>query len=335
MEIVNNLLKGLQHGFIDNLVVGNDDYYPQLVVNDKKAGEKVLSSIEKGLLHCTEFYFSVAFITDSGVISIINMLDYLKEKGVTGKIVTSQYQNFTDPKALRRLLTYNNIELRIDSTNNFHAKGYIFKHSEHYSFIVGSSNLTQQALSVNKEWNLKISSLKEGSVMQKMMNEFIQTFNNATKVTIPWIVEYEKIYSSVAKQNFHEQVIIVPNTMQEEALFNLRKLREQGKNKALIVSATGTGKTYLSVFDVASLRPKRLLFLVHRENILRAAMASFKRILGSSFNMGIYTGNEKNDDADYIFATIQTMSKESHMHLFSSTYFEYIVIDDAVILGLN
>lgn len=332
MDISTNLAAGLANGFIDCNMKSIEKYNPKLLVNDYKRGMKVLTSIESELRTCDEFYFSVAFITDSGVVSLINTLKELEEKGVKGKIITSQYQNFTQPGALRRLLEFKNIQLKIVTDEDFHAKGYIFRYKDSYSFIIGSSNLTQKALSENKEWNLKLSSLKNGSVMQNIFKEFERTFENATEVTEGWIEEYEKIYTQVKTIEKQTPVIalqkINPNKMQYEALRQLEALRKEGKQKALLISATGTGKTYLSAFDVRKFKAQKVLFLVHRENIARAAMESFKRVLGYDINAGVFSGSNKRFDYDYIFAMVQTMSKDDNLKRFAPDDFDYIIIDE-------
>ena len=120
--------------------------------------------------------FQSAFVTTSGVATLMNTLKDLENKGVKGKVVVSQYLNFTQPEALRKLLKFTNIELRIAINENSHSKGYLFKKSEYYNLIVGSSNLTASALSVNKEWNLKVSALHSSSIVEKMIREFDADF---------------------------------------------------------------------------------------------------------------------------------------------------------------
>ncbi|WP_205804419.1 DEAD/DEAH box helicase [Methanolobus halotolerans] len=116
--------------------------------------------------------------------------------------------------------------------------------------------------------------------------------------------------------------------MQKEALASLKDLRSQNKKKALLISATGTGKTYLSAFDVKTYNPKKFLFIVHRRNIAENAMKSFKNIFGNERRMGIYSGNERKIDADFIFSTIQTISRYEHLSRFDEEHFDYIVIDE-------
>lgn len=344
MSISKNLTEGLQTGFINYNLSSLERYHPKLLVNDHKRGMKVLTNLVQELRQCEEFFFSVAFITNSGVASLINVLDELDKKGVVkGRILTSQYQNFTEPVALKRLLQFKNIELKINTEDNFHGKGYIFKREEDFSFIIGSSNLTQSALSKNKEWNIKLSSLKDGLVMQNILNEFNYSFDQATCVDEKWIAEYSKIYSNawrirdeanikVSAEVTYGQVVplnkINPNKMQIEALEALELLRSDNKDKALLISATGTGKTFLSAFDAAKTQPKRLLFVVHRENIARAALESYKRIFGESITMGLLTGNSKETERQFLFSTVQTLSKDYTLSLFEKDAFDYIVIDE-------
>ncbi len=323
-----------------------------MLINDSKRGLKILTNLIKELRNCEEFFFSVAFVTNSGVAVLINTLKELEGKGIKGKIVASQYQNFTEPAALKRLLSLKNIKLKIVTEGNFHAKGYIFKKGEIYSLIVGSSNLTQNALSMNKEWNIKVSTSEAGALIINTLQEFDQTYENATMVDEAWIDEYAKIYNdqklirnSNSKTNslyngeIESNILnikrISPNKMQINALASLDKLRLEGKNKALLISATGTGKTYLSAFDALKFDPRRLLFIIHRENIAKAAMTSYKTIFGYKKTMGILSGHERSINADFIFSTIQTLSKDDTLSSFPKDYFDYIVIDEVHRSGAN
>jgi superfamily II DNA or RNA helicase/HKD family nuclease len=348
MGILEELSTSLRSGFIDSNLASFQQYNPRLLINDFKRGMKVLSNIENELSKCEEFNFSVAFITNSGVTSLINILSELDKKNIKGRIITSQYQNFTEPIALKRLLQFKNIELRIVTEGNFHAKGYIFKKSDSYSFIIGSSNLTQSALSLNKEWNVKLSSLENGALIQNILKEFEYTFDNATVVDQEWIKQYSAIYTAVRQvqkkianeieireDNVLNLKKINPNQMQKDALKSLEVLRNNDESRALIISATGTGKTYLSAFDVAKFQPRKFLFVVHRENIARAAMRSYKAILGYNINAGLLTGTTASYDKDYTFATVQTISKEDKMEHFPQDYFDYIVIDEVHRAGAN
>lgn len=326
----------LQTGYIDKNVLSETVYQPELLINQKNPPKKVLSTILHELENCSEFYISVAFVTTSGVATIINKLKELENRNIKGKILVSQYLNFTQPEALKRLSQFKNIDLRIATTGNAHAKGYIFKNKEHYNLIVGSSNLTAQALSTNREWNLKVSALDESGIVENVINEFKSDFQKATKVTTEFILEYEEIYQNqflLNKNNTLEsiiesEIVITPNSMQIEALENLKNLRKDKKNKALIISATGTGKTYLSAFDAKAFKPKKLLFVVHRLTIAKDSLKTFQKVFGKNKTMGLYSGEKRELECDFVFSTIQTISKISHLENFAKEHFDYIIIDE-------
>ena len=326
----------LQTGFIDKNSISDVAYQPELLVNQKNPPKKVLSTILHELENCNYFYISVAFVTTSGVATIINKLKELENRNIKGEILVSQYLNFTQPEALKRLLQFKNIDLRIATIGNAHAKGYIFKNKEHYNLIVGSSNLTAQALSTNKEWNIKVSALDNSGIVEKVINEFKSDFKKATPVTKEFLLHYKEIYHNqflLNKENsinsvIDSQTIVTPNSMQIEALENLKKLREDKKNKALIISATGTGKTYLSAFDAKSFKPEKLLFVVHRLTIAKDSLKTFQKVFGNDKTLGLYSGEKRDLDCDFVFSTIQTISKSTHLENFSKDHFDYIIIDE-------
>ncbi|MEN9639059.1 MAG: hypothetical protein RLZZ262_927, partial [Bacteroidota bacterium] len=136
-ELIQSFTQSLQTGFIDKSILSNLDYQPELLVNQRSPPKKVLSSILHELEFCDQFFISVAFVTTSGVATIINKLKDLEDRGIKGEILVSQYLNFTQPEALKRLLQFENIDLRIATEGNVHAKGYIFRNKEHYNLIVG------------------------------------------------------------------------------------------------------------------------------------------------------------------------------------------------------
>ncbi|ENK0838568.1 DEAD/DEAH box helicase [Clostridium botulinum] len=339
--IRNEILKASETGLINKLIDSNLALTPKLIVNDYSKGSKVLSEIISELNKCEEFFISVAFITNSGILPLLETLKVLKKKGVKGKILTTDYLNFSEPKALKKLLEFPNIEMKLYSKENFHTKGYIFRYKDHYKLIVGSSNLTQTALTKNKEWNLKVSSLEEGSLTGGVISEFNQLWNDADELTIKWIETYEGIYrkqvefvrkSKVPRLN---QYKLKPNKMQVEAIQGLEELRKNGQNKGLLISATGTGKTYLSAFELRNYNPKRALFIVHREQIAKQALDSFKNVFGDTRSMGILSGTNKDVDKDFIFCTIQTLSKDEVLQSFGKNKFDYIIIDEVHKAGAN
>lgn len=332
-----NFKNSLNTGFVDKNIESEVLYRPKLLVNKNTPKEKVLSSILQELDNCNEFHISVAFVTTSGIATLLNTLINLEKKGIKGKILVSQYLNFTQPEALKKLLLFKNIELKISTKDNAHSKGYIFKTNDYYNLIIGSSNLTASALSTNKEWNLKVSGLHSSEIVDNVLTEFENDFKNATTVTNNFIINYEIIYNkerlirikSIQESSNTIVQIIKPNTMQKEALLNLKNFRKENKNKSLIISATGTGKTYLSAFDVQRFNPKKLLFVVHRLNIAKKALETFHTLFKGTKTLGLYSGDKRDLNADFIFSTVQTISREDHLLKFSKEEFDYIIIDES------
>ncbi len=334
-KLIQTFNSSIQTGYIDKNIISDVTYQPELLVNQKNPPKKVLTTILHELENCNHFYISVAFVTTSGVATIINKLKELENRKIKGEILVSQYLNFTQPEALKRLLQFKNIELRIATLGNAHSKGYIFKNKKHYNLIVGSSNLTADALSTNKEWNIKVSALDESGIVEKVINEFKSDFQKATRVTSEFILYYEEIYKNQfllnkinSPKNFIESHKITPNSMQIEALENLKNLRKENKNKALIISATGTGKTYLSAFDAIAFNPKKLLFVVHRLTIAKDSLKTFQKVFGKTKTMGLYSGEKRDLNCDFVFSTIQTISKLTHLENFEKDHFDYIIIDE-------
>ncbi len=329
------LRESIEVGFFDANYSGKitEQYLPQLLTNNEQQAKKVVDQLVRELKQAQYFWFSVAFMTTSGVAILKQELAELAAKGIKGKILVSQYQNFTQPQALREILKLPNVELRMATQGNYHAKGYLFDRDDNYTLIIGSSNFTASALTQNQEWNLKVVTTKAAKLAQEALQEFEAVFEEATVVDEAFIDVYETIYQST-KTNWRAVVqptekigSLQPNLMQKQALRALDRLYDAGEKRALLVSATGTGKTYLSAFHVQKKQPKRFLFLVHRENIARAALQSYQRVLGGTVTLGMYTGNQK-DEADYLFATTQTMTMDEHLQRFSPTFFDYIVIDE-------
>jgi superfamily II DNA or RNA helicase len=287
----------------------------------------LISSLEK----CNSFIFNVAFVSFSGVQLLLDTFKKLEEKSIKGKILTSTYLNFTDPKALEKLLSFKNIELKIynsDETNiGFHPKAYIFEYENEYKTIIGSSNITATAFKTNIEWNIQTMNKEEDSLVVDIFKEFNNLWENSIYVNNEFLCEYSLYKKDIQKQkSFTYKNKVVANQMQKDALDRLEYLRASGENKALVIAATGSGKTYLAALDVKNYNPKKVLFLVHRENILLKAKQSFENICENK-TFGIYSGNQKQKDVDYLFSTIQSMS--SNCDEFLKDEFDYIIVDEA------
>ncbi|RHG09440.1 DUF3427 domain-containing protein [Megamonas funiformis] len=332
--LAQELQQSLASALIDDKINSLPDLQPQIIYNDYNSGSNLLVELLQELQTCKRFYFAIAFITQSGLICLKECLKLLQEKNITGDILTTDYLYFNQPKALQELQQYPNLNIRIYTKENFHIKGYIFEQNDYYTLIVGSNNLTQTALKANKEWSLKINSLANGALINNTLSQFQQMWQEALPLTDIWLKQYtDKYYSlqklkrqfATAQENISTNV--TPNKMQQEALKALAKLQQDNKHKALLISATGTGKTYLSAFAVKKANPKRLLFLAHREQILKQACKTFAKII-PDIQYGILSANHKDFHKPYLFATINMLSKEENLTQFAPTHFDYIIIDE-------
>lgn len=381
------LLQSLQTGFISKTHHSVNELAPTLLVNDYHKERKILSSLVDELSTCQAFDFSVAFINNEGLAAIKQTLDeiaqYSKkypEKAIKGRILTTNYLNFTQPSALKELMQFPNIEIRAYTKGGFHPKGYIFKQSNYYSMIIGSANLTSSALTMNQEWSVKFLSCTDGQIVYTVQEEFERVWKEADVVNAQWLDNYSNKYeekkltlklvnkqikqlrkqekesnnsqfeisyplssnaADVTETQFEQftespadfdtdeddVIEIVPNAMQKEAMAALHNLREEKQNRALLIAATGTGKTYLSIFDVNQVKPKKVLYVAHRDMILDKSEKSFKNIL-PDIKTGFLKGNKKDISADYLFASVFTLAKEETLKSFKKDEFDYIIVDE-------
>ena len=346
MGKIEHLKSGLTTAFIDRNINSNLAYQPEFVSNDYHQGKKVQSTIEQELKNCDEFCISVAFITESGIAPFLMILKELETKNIPGKILTTDYLTFSNPKALKKLAGLKNIDLRMYRTTNsqvgFHTKGYIFEKDEMYRIIIGSSNLTGKAISVNKEWNTKLVGTKDGALIKDVLTEFEQFWNDEkhTEKFEAFIGAYEEEYERLKMIEKQKQIALQdeivdfqkhqlkPNKMQTAFIVNLKKLIDSGEEKALLISATGTGKTYASAFAMRELGFKKVLFLVHREQILKQAKRSYQRVLPANVTTGLLSGNYKDTNADFLFSTVQTMSRDYILNQFGREQFDCVIIDE-------
>ncbi len=298
-----------------------------------------LDKIKNSFNRCKKFYLSVSFIKKAGLILIEREIEEALERGVIGKIITSTYQNFTDIASLKTFKKwmdkYSNFECHLDymcfGDNGFHSKGYLFEYADEFEFIVGSTNITRFALLKNVEWNVSLQSKNTISSFNEAHTEFNNLWNktlilddslisNYTKQLDFAIEKWDMDYFSVDSNN------IKPNSMQRKALKELRRNRDLGVKRSLVVAATGSGKTYLAAFDARNYDAKRLLFVVHRDAILVEAKKTFEKVFGAERSYGLYTGKYQDLDADFIFTTNTMMFR--HLKEFNKNEFDYIVLDE-------
>ena len=337
------LQEGLKTAYIDGSATANLAYKPAFVSNNPEEGKKVISVIEDELMKCDQFQISVAFITMGGITPLLQTLKELEKRQIPGQILTTNYLNFSEPRALKKLQELSNVTLKMYDVDRadqgFHTKGYIFKKEEIYRIIIGSSNITSAALTKNKEWNTKIVSTEQGEIAQEIVKEFYQLWDSKYALSFDDFYEnYKQKYEIIKKQrkiakqdeiSSTAKYKLEPNSMQVGFITNLRKIVEAGENRALLISATGTGKTYASAFAMRELGFNRVLFLVHRSTLAKQALASFRNVFEDKKSMGIVGAGYSDYDADYIFAMVETLHKEDNLRKFAPEEFDCIVLDEA------
>ena len=341
----------------DKDIIGNIN---ELIINEKAKFRNFFIYLKQELLNCKKFYFIVSFIRYSGIQLLISTLDELEKQGIQGEIITSVYLNITDSKALQKLLSYKNIKVKIynNSSESFHTKAYLFEKEKYHSVVIGSSNISQSALYSAEEWNVKLTDSSFFNIYGKSLNQFEKLWhsNEAIELTQDFIDEYEKYKKSVNVQNtfdyrktkIEQENEFVPNSMQKRVLQKLKETRINGNKKGLVISATGTGKTYLAAMDIKQffeinsntenklfkINDKKsktsnikFLFIAHREELLENAINVFSKILKIDKNeFGRIYGGLKEIDKSIIFASIQSL--RNCYNEFKPNFFDYIIVDE-------
>ncbi len=344
MALPNYLEQAFETAFWDTNVESESTYRPKFIANEP--GNTMQSFLDCSLQKCDRFIISVAFITRGGLAPLMQTLLDLEAHNVPGQILTTDYLVFTEPAALKILMGLKNIKLKMfccnGSQKGFHTKGYLFFKDQIVDITIGSSNLTKNAISENKEWNVSFSSSGDGEVYKHILEDFNSLWDSecSHEINEETLDEYTVLYSenkrlekekarvlSESKTVSVEQITLKPNSMQLAFINRLNELRRNGANKALLISATGTGKTYAAAFALRDVNPNRALFIVHREIILKQAMNSFKNVFSDSKSFGLYAGGTNQSDRDFVFATMQTMTR--HYKDFPKDAFDVIVVDEA------
>ncbi|NLW14347.1 MAG: DEAD/DEAH box helicase family protein, partial [Trueperella sp.] len=326
----------LQFGFVDRETSAQHLYNPRLINN--RADTNMLIAIKDELRLAKSFTFSVAFITSQAIATLKQALLDFEGRGT---IITSDYLDFNDPEMFEELMLLDNVEVRVlDSSKvGFHAKGYLFDHEVGMTAIIGSSNMTANALQTNEEWNLRFSAEEKGDIVHQIKAGIDRQLERSVLLSPEWIRDYalrRRTRTVVIPGDDYISAqtppgaLIEPNLMQSEALEKLRDLRAAGERRGLIISATGTGKTILAALAVREADPKRLLFLVHREQIVNKAMEEFQKVLNDARpgDFGKYVGATKQLDRKFVFATVQSLSKNDALDHIPHDHFDFIIIDE-------
>ena len=333
----------VRFGYLDRDARSPRHYNPHVVLNTDS--DSMLRTLREEISRCNGFTMSVAFVSPR---AIALLKQELVEFTGTGCIVTSDYLGFNSPQAFAELRNLNQfgIETRLHRDAAFHPKGYVFDYADRVTAILGSSNLTESALARNHEWNLRVSASRDSDLSGQLERLVESQWADSIPITDEWINEYETLYEKPAPPRVPSRRIaarphpatsdpsdtrppLVANQMQQDALIAIEAMRRDGKSRVLVISATGTGKTILSALDVRAARPERMLFIVHREQILDRAIDEFRRVLGApAGDFGKLTGTHKQHDRKYVFATIQTLSQPGTLEMLERDAFDYILVDE-------
>ena len=292
----------------------------------------------------------VSFLMESGVKMLLEELDNALKRGAKIRILTGNYLGITQPSALYLLKKKlgSRVDMRFynEKERSFHPKSYIFHYERYSDIYIGSSNISRSALTSGIEWNYRFSSISDPKNYEKFYQVFEDLFEHHSiiidneelkRYSQNWhrpavakdLERYE--YSHQNEENESEdtkvRLLYEPRGVQIEALCALEDTRAEGAKRALVQAATGVGKTYLAAFDSKSY--ERVLFVAHREEILKQAAASFRNVRNSE-DYGFFTGEEKSTDKSVIFASVATLGRSEYLSekYFAPDYFQYLVIDE-------
>ena len=292
----------------------------------------------------------VSFLMESGVKMLLEELDNALKRGAKIRILTGNYLGITQPSALYLLKKKlgSRVDMRFynEKERSFHPKSYIFHYERYSDIYIGSSNISRSALTSGIEWNYRFSSISDPKNYEKFYQVFEDLFEHHSiiidneelkRYSQNWhrpavakdLERYE--YSHQNEENESEdtkvRLLYEPRGAQIEALCALEDTRAEGAKRALVQAATGVGKTYLAAFDSKSY--ERVLFVAHREEILKQAAASFRNVRNSE-DYGFFTGEEKSTDKSVIFASVATLGRSEYLSekYFAPDYFQYLVIDE-------
>jgi superfamily II DNA or RNA helicase len=277
----------------------------------------------------------VSFIMESGAKILVPSLSEAAHRGVPIQILTGKYLSITEPSALYCLLDSlgqaANLRFYFGSLKAFHPKAYLFDYEQDAEVFIGSSNISRSALTHGVEWNYRFYKSQHPDEYYKFSHAFDELYHRYSQAVTP---ELLKDYAIGWKRPTIIQAVDLappepektqPRGAQIEALYYLKQAREEGVDKGVVVAATGVGKTHLAAFD--SLAFKRVLFVAHREEILKQAYSVFQSLRPRS-KLGFYTGKQKDTDVQILFSTIQTLSRDENLRAFPGDFFNYIVMDE-------
>ncbi|WP_028235726.1 DEAD/DEAH box helicase family protein [Pseudobutyrivibrio sp. MD2005] len=321
------------------------DYQPLAMTGDDNKAVQLYAKLLSSFGKAKQVDIIVSFLMESGVKMLLGQLEKSINAGTKIRILTGNYLGITQPSALYLIKHKlgDRVELRFynDPSRSFHPKAYIFHYDYHGEIFIGSSNVSRSALTSGIEWNYRFTTFSD----ERNFNKFCDTFedlyqNHSIEITDDVLREYSKNWHKPAAakdlerydeselyKDSNVRMLYEPRGAQIEALCALENTRAEGATKALVQAATGVGKTYLAAFD--SKEYEHVLFVAHREEILKQAAVSFRNIRNSD-DYGFFNGDEKCTHKSVIFASVATLGNEKYLNAeyFSADYFDYIVVDE-------
>lgn len=319
--------------------------YTDVMTGDRDRNRFLYYQLKMSMLKADKIEIIVSFLMESGVRMLLKDLKAALERGAQVRILTGNYLGITQPSALCLIKKElgNKVDLRFynNKERSFHPKSYIFHYKNVGEIYVGSSNISRSALTSGIEWNYRFNSLDDKKNFQLFYDTFVDLFeNHSIVIDDDELTRYSKnwhkpaVSKDLAKYDNLEddidtkvQVLFQPRGAQIEALYALEDSRSEGAAKGLVQAATGVGKTYLAAFDSA--KYERVLFVAHREEILKQAAVSFKNVRNSD-DYGFFYGKQKDTDKAVIFASVATLGRNEYLKedFFAPDYFDYLVIDE-------
>ncbi len=335
-----------QSDFAEKIEVdGLEIEYTDVMTGDKNKNRFLYYQLKMSMQKANKIDIIVSFLMESGVRMILKDLKAALERGVQVRILTGNYLGITQPSALCLIKKElgDRVDLRFynDKERSFHPKSYIFHYGNTGEIYIGSSNISRSALTSGIEWNYRFNSLGDKKNFSLFYDTFVDLFeNHSIVIDDEELTRYSKnwhkpaVSKDLAKYDNLEddadtkvEVLFQPRGAQIEALYALEDSRSEGATKGLVQAATGVGKTYLAAFDSA--KYERVLFVAHREEILKQAAISFKNVRHSD-DYGFFYGKQKDTGKAVIFASVATLGRSEYLteDFFAPDYFDYLVIDE-------